>query len=47
MKLHVSKWLEKLASSVVTMIVMCAAMNVSSTCMFMAYQPDVPEELLQ
>lgn len=46
MKLLFRQKMAKIASSLVMLVTMCAIANVNSTCMFMAYQPDVPEELM-
>jgi len=39
--------LMKLAGSVAALAMVCAVSNLSSTCHFLTYQPDVPEELMQ
>lgn len=43
------KWIReaitKVAMSTAALAVICAVSNVHSTCIFLAYQPDVPEEL--
>lgn len=45
MKLNFYKILAKLASSVAMLVTLCAISNINSTCIFMTYQPDVPEDL--
>lgn len=37
--------LRKYASLMAALAIMLATFNVNSTCLFMSYQPDVPEEL--
>ena len=45
MKATIRNLLMKIASSAATLAILCAVFNVSSTCIFMSYQPDVPKEL--
>ena len=47
MKAKIMNGLMKLAGSVAALAVVCAVSNLSSTCLFLTYQPDVPEELNQ
>ena len=47
MKAKIMNGLMKLAGSVATLAMVCAVSNLSSTCLFLTYQPDVPEELMQ
>lgn len=44
--IRVHKILVRCASLMATLAVMVATYNVNSTCLFMSYQPDVPEELV-
>ncbi len=45
MKLQIRGILMKIATSMAALAVLCAVSNVNTTCMFLTYQPDVPEEL--
>lgn len=36
----------KLVSCITTLAILTATFNVNTTCLFMSYQPDIPEELL-
>lgn len=47
MKAKIMNGLMKLAGSVAALAMVCAVANVNNTCLFIAYQPDVPEELMQ
>lgn len=47
MKAKIMNGLMKLAGSVAALAMVCAASNLSSTCLFLTYQPEVPEELLR
>lgn len=46
MKAKIMNGLVKLAGSVAALAMVCAVSNLSSTCLFLTYQPDVPEELM-
>lgn len=46
MKAIIMNGLMKLAGSVAALAIVCAVANVNNTCLFIAYQPDVPEDLL-
>ena len=45
MRTRIHRLLSKVPASLAALAVLCAVSNVSSTCMFLTYQPDVPEEL--
>lgn len=45
MKVKVLHLLRKLAAPLAALAIMAAAGNAGSTCLFMAYQPDMPDEL--
>lgn len=45
MKVRINNLLLKLAASVANLALLCAVTNANSTCLFLSYQPDVPEEL--
>lgn len=45
MKAKITNMIMKLAGSVAALAMVCAVANVNSTCLFLLYQPDVPEEL--
>ena len=47
MKAKIKNVLMKLAGSVAALAMVCAVSNLSSTCFFLTYQPDVPEELMR
>ena len=47
MKLKVRNALVKMSSLAASVAMLLALTSVSSTCIFMSYQPDVPEELLK
>lgn len=42
----IRQMLIKFASAMAALAVMVATFNINSTCLFMSYQPDVPEELM-
>lgn len=46
MKAKLHQWIVRIATSAAALAVICAMNNVNSTCMFLSYQPDVPEGLL-
>jgi cyclic lactone autoinducer peptide len=45
MKVKVLNLLQKLATPLAALAMMVAIGNAGSTCLFMAYQPDMPDEL--
>lgn len=45
MMARIHQTLFKFATAMAALTVMVATFNVNSTCLFMSYQPDVPEEL--
>lgn len=45
MKAKVLGLISKIAPVFASLALLVAVSNVNSTCLFMAYQPDVPEEL--
>lgn len=45
MKSRIQQLLSKIPASLAALAILCAISNVNSTCMFLTYQPDVPEEL--
>lgn len=45
MKSRIQQLLSRIPASLAALATLCAISNVSSTCMFLTYQPDVPEEL--
>lgn len=45
MRARIQWLLSKIPASLAALALLCAVSNVSSTCMFLTYQPDVPEEL--
>ncbi len=45
MKMRLFNLISKLAACVAALAVLCATSNVSATCIFMTYQPDIPSEL--
>ena len=42
----IRQMLIKFASAMAALAVMVATFNINSTCLFMSYQPDVPEEFM-
>ena len=47
MKARIMNGIMKLAGSVAALAMVCAVSNLNSTCLFLTYQPDVPEELVR
>lgn len=47
MKAKIMNGIIKLAGAVASLAMICATFNLNSTCLFLAYQPDVPEELVR
>lgn len=45
MKTKLMSLVAKIMSSAVTLVLVTAVANANSTCLFLSYQPDVPEEL--
>ena len=45
MKAKIMNGLMKLAGSVAALAMICAVSNINSTCLFLAYQPDIPDSL--
>ena len=45
MKAKIMNGRMKLAGSVAALAMICAVSNINSTCLFLAYQPDVPDSL--
>lgn len=45
MKLRLFNLISKMATCLAALAVLCATSNVSGTCIFMTYQPDVPGDL--
>lgn len=47
MKTKIMSIISKIMSSAVALVLVAAVANANSTCIFLSYQPDLPEDLLE
>lgn len=45
MKARIMNIFTKLAGVIASLAMVCAVSNVNSTCLFLTYQPDVPDDM--